>query len=138
MPNHITGRILQAESQRNTTDLVVVTDSSAIDYDSANVSSVCSTHLPSLMKLDGDEPASRPKTIKSILKSKSTFKAEALKGVIKNEPSSAHAKGNKITSALKVNSAPTSKLKNVKIKDDLPLAIIIKDVNKLKLQISKT
>ncbi|GJT82359.1 hypothetical protein Tco_1056701 [Tanacetum coccineum] len=37
LPNHDTGRILPAESQRNTTDpLVAVTDSSMTDYDSAD------------------------------------------------------------------------------------------------------
>ncbi|GJR47805.1 retrovirus-related pol polyprotein from transposon TNT 1-94 [Tanacetum coccineum] len=46
-PNHDTGRILPAESQRNTTDPpVVVTDSSTTDYDSADESSVCNTPLP--------------------------------------------------------------------------------------------
>nr|GEU63922.1 retrovirus-related Pol polyprotein from transposon TNT 1-94 [Tanacetum cinerariifolium] len=46
LPNHDTGRILPAESQRNTTDpSFAVTDSSAIDYDSADESSVCSTFL---------------------------------------------------------------------------------------------
>ncbi|GJU73513.1 retrovirus-related pol polyprotein from transposon TNT 1-94 [Tanacetum coccineum] len=50
--NHDTGRILLAESQRNTTDpFVVVTDSSATDYDSADESSVCSTPLPPLKKI---------------------------------------------------------------------------------------
>nr|GFA80515.1 hypothetical protein [Tanacetum cinerariifolium] len=117
-PNHDTGRILPVESQRNTTDpSVAVTDSSATDYDSVNESSVCSTPLPSLKKLDGVEPVSRPKTIKSILKSKSAFKAEALKCVIINEP----------------YSAPVDKLKNVKIKDNLPLSIVKKELNKLKL-----
>ncbi|GKD62607.1 retrovirus-related pol polyprotein from transposon TNT 1-94 [Tanacetum coccineum] len=87
LPNHDTDRILQAESQRNTTDpSVVVTDSSTT-------------------------------------KSKSTFKAETLKGVKINEPSSAPAKGNKSSSASKFNSAPAGKLKSVKIKDDPPLAI---------------
>nr|GEV32344.1 hypothetical protein [Tanacetum cinerariifolium] len=62
------------------------------DYNSADESSVCSTPLPLLEKLDGAKPVSRPKTIKSILKLKSTFKAEALKSVIINEPSSAPAK----------------------------------------------
>ncbi|GKE54612.1 hypothetical protein Tco_1489768 [Tanacetum coccineum] len=82
-PNNDTGRILPAESQRDTTDPpVAVTDSSAIDYDSANESSVCSTLIPPLEKLDGVELVSGPKTIKLILKSKSTFKAEALKGAI--------------------------------------------------------
>ncbi|GJU28189.1 retrovirus-related pol polyprotein from transposon TNT 1-94 [Tanacetum coccineum] len=71
LPNHDTGRILPAESQRNTTDpSVAVTDSSATNYDSADESSVSSTPLPLLNKLDGAEPISGPKTIKSIL---STF-----------------------------------------------------------------
>nr|GEX04486.1 retrovirus-related Pol polyprotein from transposon TNT 1-94 [Tanacetum cinerariifolium] len=88
------------ESQRNTTDQQTEDPSSsgqkylgfvkysvddtkvsipAIDYDSAYESLVCSTLLPPLKKLDGAEPVSGPKTIKSILKSKSTFKVEALK-----------------------------------------------------------
>ncbi|GJY80550.1 hypothetical protein Tco_0493301 [Tanacetum coccineum] len=79
--------------------------------------------LPLLKMLDGAEPISGPKTIKSILKSKSTFKAETLKGVIINESSSTPAKDNKSSSASKVNSAPAGKLKSVKIKDDPPLAI---------------
>ncbi|GJT92394.1 retrovirus-related pol polyprotein from transposon TNT 1-94 [Tanacetum coccineum] len=78
-------------------------------------------------KLDGVEPISGPKTIKSILRSKSTFKAETLKGVILNEPFSAPARSNKSSSALKVNSAPAGKLKSVKINDDPPLAIIVAD-----------
>ncbi|GJW55790.1 hypothetical protein Tco_0099875 [Tanacetum coccineum] len=124
LPNHATGRILPSESQRNTTDpSVAVTDSSATDYDSTDESSVYSTPLPPLKKLDGVEPISKPKTIKSILRSKSTFKAEALKSVIINEPSSAPTKGNKSSSASKVHSAPASKLKSVKIEDNPPLAI---------------
>ncbi|GJS90493.1 putative reverse transcriptase domain-containing protein [Tanacetum coccineum] len=124
LPNHDTGRILTAESQRNITDpSVAVTDSSVTYYDYADESSVCSTSLPPLKKLNGDEPISGPKTIKSILRSKSTFKAETLTGVIINEPSSALAKDNKSSSASKVNSAPASKLKSVKIEDDPPLAI---------------
>nr|GEY09327.1 retrovirus-related Pol polyprotein from transposon TNT 1-94 [Tanacetum cinerariifolium] len=76
LPNHDTGRILPSESQKNTTDsLVVVTDSSATDYDSTNESLVYSIPLHPLKKLDGAEPISGPKTIKSILRSKSTFKA---------------------------------------------------------------
>ncbi|GKC79026.1 retrovirus-related pol polyprotein from transposon TNT 1-94 [Tanacetum coccineum] len=86
-------------------------------------SSVYSTPIPQMKKLDGAEPIYGPKSIKSILRSKSTFKAEPLKDFIINKPSSAPAKGNKSSSALKVNSAPTSKLKSVKIEDDLPLAI---------------
>ncbi|GJV38237.1 hypothetical protein Tco_1410714 [Tanacetum coccineum] len=136
LPNHDTGRILLAESQRNTIDpSVAVIDSSATDYDSTDESSVCSTPLPLLKKLDGVEPVSGPKTIKSILRSNSTFKAETLKGIIINEPSSAPAKSNKSSLASKVNSAPAGKLKSVKIKDDPPLAIVMKELNDLKLQI---
>nr|GFC05299.1 hypothetical protein [Tanacetum cinerariifolium] len=130
--------ILPAESQRNITDpSVAVTDSSAIDYDFANESLVCSTPLPPLMKLNGVEPIFGPKTIKLILKSKSTFKAKTLKGVIINEPSLAPAKDKKSSSALKVSLAPAGKLKSVKIKDDPPLAIVMKELNNLKLQFSK-
>ncbi|GKE47411.1 hypothetical protein Tco_1478669 [Tanacetum coccineum] len=137
LPNHDTSRILLAESQRNTTDpSVAVTGSSMTDYDSTDESLVCSIPLPPLKKLDGAEPISGPKTIKSILRSKSTFKAEALKCVIINEPSLAPAKGNKSSSALKVYSAPAGKLKSVKIEDDPPLAIVMKELNNLKLQFS--
>ncbi|GJZ18128.1 retrovirus-related pol polyprotein from transposon TNT 1-94 [Tanacetum coccineum] len=130
--------ILPGVSQRNTTGpLVAFTDTSTTDYDSANESSVCSTPLLPLKKLEGAEPISRIKIIKSILNSKSILKAEALKGVIINEPSLAPAKGNKSSSALKVHSAPAGKLKSVKIKDDPSLDIIIKELNSLKLQVSK-
>ncbi|GJW79305.1 hypothetical protein Tco_0140987 [Tanacetum coccineum] len=88
-----TGKILLAESQIKATDpSVAITDSLASEYDSADESSVCSTPLPLLEKKVGDEPVSGPMTIKSIFKSKSTFKAETLKGVIINEPSSALTK----------------------------------------------
>ncbi|GJZ56484.1 hypothetical protein Tco_0611677, partial [Tanacetum coccineum] len=93
--------------------------------------------LPPLEKLTGAELISGQKTIKSILKSKSTFKAETLKGIIINEPSSALVRGNKSSSASKTNSTPSRKLKNVKMEDDPPLAIIMKELNELKLQISK-
>ncbi|GKB54778.1 retrovirus-related pol polyprotein from transposon TNT 1-94 [Tanacetum coccineum] len=97
---------------RSTTDpSVAVTDSSAIDYDSTDESLVCSTPLPPLKKLDSTEPISGPKTSKSILRSKSTFKAETLKGVKINEPSSALAKGNKNASSFKTNLAPAGKTK---------------------------
>ncbi|GJS32340.1 retrovirus-related pol polyprotein from transposon TNT 1-94 [Tanacetum coccineum] len=60
-----------------------------------------------LKKLDVlNEPISGPKTIKSILRTKSTFKVETIKGVIINEPSSTLAKDKKSSSASKVNSAP--------------------------------
>nr|GEV17179.1 retrovirus-related Pol polyprotein from transposon TNT 1-94 [Tanacetum cinerariifolium] len=138
LPNHDTGRILLAESQMNTTDpSVPVTDSSATNYDSTNESSVCSTPLLPLEKLAGVEPVFGSKTIKSILKSNSTFKSETLKSVIINEPSSAPAKVNKKASALKYNSAPAGKLKNTKNEDDFPLAIVMKKLNDLKLLINK-
>nr|GEU67893.1 hypothetical protein [Tanacetum cinerariifolium] len=62
-------RILPAELKRNITDpSVAITDSSATDYDSADEFFVCSTPLSLLKKLDGAEPISGPKTIKSILR----------------------------------------------------------------------
>nr|GEW35418.1 hypothetical protein [Tanacetum cinerariifolium] len=126
------------EPQRNTTDPpVAVSDSLATDYDSTDKSLVCSTPLPPLKKLAGAKPVSGPKTIKSILKSKSTFKAKALKGVIINEPSSYLATGNISTLVLKSNSAHAGKLKNMKMEDNPPLAIVMKELNELKLQISK-
>ncbi|GJQ99037.1 retrovirus-related pol polyprotein from transposon TNT 1-94 [Tanacetum coccineum] len=138
LSNHDNGKVPSNESQRNTTNhLVVVSDSSVTDYDSADESSVYSIPLPPLEKLTGAEPVSGPKTIKSILKSKSTFKAETLKGIRINEPSSAPVRGNKSSSASKTNSAPAGKLRNVKIKDDPPLAIVMKELNELKLQLSK-
>ncbi|GJU22768.1 retrovirus-related pol polyprotein from transposon TNT 1-94, partial [Tanacetum coccineum] len=60
-----------------------------------------------------------------------------LTGVIINEPSSAPAKGNKSSLASKVNSALAGKLKSVKIEDDPLLAIIMKELNDLILQIRK-
>ncbi|GKD23985.1 hypothetical protein Tco_1225688 [Tanacetum coccineum] len=68
--------------------------------------------LPPLEKLVGAKPVPRPKTIESNLKSNHIFKAETLK-------------------------APTSKKKNMKVEDDPPLAIIMKELNELKLQLSK-
>ncbi|GJT62687.1 hypothetical protein Tco_1006220 [Tanacetum coccineum] len=46
------------------------------------------------------------------------------------------AKGNISTSVSKTNSALAGKLKNVKLEDDPPLAIVMKELNELKLQIS--
>ncbi|GKA06279.1 hypothetical protein Tco_0685503 [Tanacetum coccineum] len=134
LPNHDTGRILLDESQRNTIDpSITVIHSSATNYDSADESLEYSTTLPLLKKLDGAEPISEPKTIKSILRSKSTFKAKALKRVIINEPSSASTKGRYSSLASKVHSAPAGKLKNMKIEDDPSLAIVMKELNDLKL-----
>nr|GEW00497.1 hypothetical protein [Tanacetum cinerariifolium] len=80
LSNHDTGKVPSNESLRNTTGhSVVVSDSSMTDYDSVDEYLVCSIPLPPLEKLTGDEPVSRPKTIKLILNLKSTFKAETLK-----------------------------------------------------------
>ncbi|GJU10149.1 hypothetical protein Tco_1132545 [Tanacetum coccineum] len=63
---------------------------------------------------------------------------ESLVCITLKEPSSAPAKdNNKGSSASKTSSAPAGKLRNVKIKDDSPLAIVIKELNELKLQLSK-
>nr|GEX94640.1 hypothetical protein [Tanacetum cinerariifolium] len=86
-------------------------------YDSTDESSVCSTPLPLLEKLVGAEPIFGPKTIKSILKSNSTFKVETLKGVTINKPTSPPAKGNKNVLGSEKNLALASKLKNMKTED---------------------
>nr|GEW96802.1 hypothetical protein [Tanacetum cinerariifolium] len=49
-------------------DFTLSNHDTATDYDSADESSVCSTPFPPLEKLNGAEPVSGPKTIKSILK----------------------------------------------------------------------
>nr|GEY81401.1 retrovirus-related Pol polyprotein from transposon TNT 1-94 [Tanacetum cinerariifolium] len=129
MSNHDTGKVPSNDSQRNTTDhSVIVFDSSVTQFVAPPSSNG---------ELTGAKPVYGPKTIKSILKSKSIFKAGTLKGIKINEPSSAPARGNKGSSASKTNSAPASKLKNVKIEDDPPLDIVMKELNELKLQISK-
>nr|GEY42809.1 hypothetical protein [Tanacetum cinerariifolium] len=124
-------------SKVHSTPTVAITDSSTTAYDSVDESLVCSIPIPPQKKLDGVEPISGPKTIKSILRSKSIFKDEALKDVTINEPSSAPTKDNKSSFASKVHSTPTGKLKSMKIKDDPPLAIVMKELNNLKLQFSK-
>ncbi|GKB00067.1 putative reverse transcriptase domain-containing protein [Tanacetum coccineum] len=107
LTNHDTGKVPLNESQRNTTDYsIVVSNSLVTNYDSADESSVCSTPLPPLEKLTGVKPVFGPKTIKLILKSKSTFKAETLKGIIINEPSLALLEVTKVLQLLKTNSAP--------------------------------
>nr|GEW96673.1 retrovirus-related Pol polyprotein from transposon TNT 1-94 [Tanacetum cinerariifolium] len=97
----------------------------------------CSSPRPPLKKLNSASPISGPKSIKLILRSKSTFKTKALIGVIINEPSSASTKGNKSSSALKVHSAPAGKPKSVKIKDDPLLLIVMKELINLKLEVSR-
>ncbi|GJY92485.1 hypothetical protein Tco_0508267 [Tanacetum coccineum] len=137
LPNQDTDEVPLNESQRNTTNpSVVFSNSSSTDYDSADESLVCSTPLLHLNKLDGVKHVSGLKTIKSILKSKSTFKAENLKGKTINEPSLAPARG-KSSSTSKTNSASAGKLKNVRMEDNPPLAIVMKELNELKLQICK-
>nr|GEW64529.1 hypothetical protein [Tanacetum cinerariifolium] len=111
LPNHDTNEVPSNKSQRNTTDpSAVLSDSPAPDYDSANESSVCSTLFLPLKKLDG---------------------------ITLNEPSSAPTRGNKSSFASKTNLAHAGKLKNVNVEDDPPLAMVIKELNELKLQISK-
>nr|GEW36743.1 hypothetical protein [Tanacetum cinerariifolium] len=131
LPNHETDEVPSNKSQRNTNDpLAVVSDSPAPDDDSTNESSVCSTPFLPLKKLDGAELGSRPKTVKSILKSKSMFKAKTLKGITLNKPSSAPATGNKSSSTSKTNSTPAGKLENVNVEDDpLLLKPFIKSPN---------
>ncbi|GJR58769.1 hypothetical protein Tco_1500931 [Tanacetum coccineum] len=121
--NYDTGRILSIKSHVSVIEssvTMIVMDSSVTDYDSAKEStSVYSTPLSPLEKLPGAEPQNElqpgPKTIKSILKSRSTRKDETSKDVIINEiiNSSAPAKGTKNVSASKKNSASSGKLKNV-------------------------
>nr|GEZ47677.1 hypothetical protein [Tanacetum cinerariifolium] len=80
LPNHDTSKNLPVESKVKIIDpLVAIINSSATEYDSVDESSFCSTPLPLLEKLASIEPVSGPKTIKSILKSNSTFKADTLK-----------------------------------------------------------
>ncbi|GJV99922.1 hypothetical protein Tco_1555174 [Tanacetum coccineum] len=135
VPNQDTDEVPSNESQ-TTNPSVVFSNSPPTNYDSADESLVCSTPLSPVKKLDGAEPISGPKTFKSILKSKSTFKAKTLKGITINEPSSAPT-GGKSSLAFKTYSAPAGKLKIVKIEDDPPLAIVMKELNELKLQITK-
>nr|GEZ18440.1 retrovirus-related Pol polyprotein from transposon TNT 1-94 [Tanacetum cinerariifolium] len=79
LPNHNIDELHSNISQRNITNpSSVVSDSQASA--SADESSVCSTLLLPLKNLDGVEPSFGPKTVNSILKSKSIFKAESLKG----------------------------------------------------------
>nr|GEZ13824.1 hypothetical protein [Tanacetum cinerariifolium] len=108
-----------------------------LNHDIADEYSICITPLPLLEKLVGAKPVSEPKTIKSILKSNSTFEAETLKGFTINKPSSAPTKAKNKASASKTNSALAGKVKNVKTEDELPLTIVMKELNDLKLQISK-
>nr|GEV56491.1 hypothetical protein [Tanacetum cinerariifolium] len=73
----------------NTTNSsVVVFDSSALDHNSADKSSVYNIPFSTLEKLGNAEPVSGPKTIKSILKSNSIFKPETLKGNQSADPQS--------------------------------------------------
>ncbi|GJT99361.1 hypothetical protein Tco_1109700 [Tanacetum coccineum] len=106
-------RLLLSEAE----DFILPNHYTSTDYDSTDESLICSTPLPPLKKLEGAEPISGPKTIKSILKSKSTLKAKALKGVIINKPSSAPAKGNKISLASKVHSAPAGDWNSLEYQD---------------------
>nr|GEV65963.1 hypothetical protein [Tanacetum cinerariifolium] len=111
-PNHDTSRILPADSKIKLNDpSVTVTDSSTIKYDLADESLVCSTYLPPLKKLAG--------------------------GVTIVKPTSAPAKGNKNVSASKNNSTPAGILKNVKTEDGIPVFVVMKEMNDLKLKINR-
>nr|GEV85784.1 hypothetical protein [Tanacetum cinerariifolium] len=121
-------------SKNSTDTLVVVIDSLETEYDSVDESSVCSTFFPSLEKPGDAKIISEPKAIKTTLKSISTFKAEALKGIIHSEPSLALAQENKQASALKSNSAPAKNPKNVKSINYHYFPTVIKELNDLKLQ----
>ncbi|GJR97079.1 hypothetical protein Tco_0269253 [Tanacetum coccineum] len=58
--------------------------------------------------------------------------------VVSDSPASDYdSRENKSSSASKTNSAHAGKLKNVKVEDDPPLAMVMKELNELKLQISK-
>nr|GEV66562.1 retrovirus-related Pol polyprotein from transposon TNT 1-94 [Tanacetum cinerariifolium] len=116
-------KVSSAESQRNKIDpSVTVTESSVTNDDSHDESSVCSTPLLLLKKLDGAKYISGSNIIKSILKSKSTFKAQALEGIIINEPSSTLTRGNKSSLASKTNSSPAGKENPQMLQDQrLPL-----------------
>ncbi|GJZ14868.1 hypothetical protein Tco_0550545 [Tanacetum coccineum] len=93
---------LEVSTSSNKPKLSETEDSTLSNYDTGK------HPLPPLEKLIGAEPISGPKTIKLILKSTSSFKAETLKGITINEPSSA-ARGNKSPSVSKTNSAPVGK-----------------------------
>nr|GEU81356.1 hypothetical protein [Tanacetum cinerariifolium] len=108
----------------NKSKLSEAEDSTLLNHDTGK--SVAPFPLPPIGKLTGAEHVSGPKTIKSTLKLKSTFKSKTLKGIIINEPFSAPTRGNKGSLASKTNSAPAIKLKNVKMEDDPPLDIVIK------------
>ncbi|GJZ11628.1 hypothetical protein Tco_0546387 [Tanacetum coccineum] len=116
VPNHDIGIILLSESHvhiNNPSATMNVTNSSVNDYNSdEESSSVCITTLPLL---------------------------EKLVGVTINEPTnlSAPAKGNKIVLASRKNSALAGKLKNVKTKYDIPLSVVMTELNYQKLQIGK-
>ncbi|GJS23392.1 hypothetical protein Tco_0452024 [Tanacetum coccineum] len=107
LPNHDTSKVPSDESQRNTTNPSVAV------FDS--------------LTTDYDS------TDESSICSTPLPPLEKLA-----EPSSTPAKDNKKgTSASKTFSAPAGKLKNVKIEDDPPLVTVIKELNELKLQLSK-
>nr|GEX67964.1 hypothetical protein [Tanacetum cinerariifolium] len=98
-----------------------------------NHDTVFSTPLLPLEKLGGTKPVSGPKTIKSILKSNSTFKAKVLKSIIINEPSSTPAKTK--TSASKVNSAPAASQKSrwilIKIQEPKTIKTLLSSLHTL-------
>ncbi|GKB62589.1 hypothetical protein Tco_0918775 [Tanacetum coccineum] len=105
-----------------------------------NYDTVCSTPLHPLGNNKGAKPQYGPRTIKSILKACITRKSKTSKEVIIDETnnSSTPAKENKnAISASKKHSAPAEKRKDVKTEDDTPLSLAMKELQELKLQVSK-
>ncbi|GJZ67936.1 hypothetical protein Tco_0631176 [Tanacetum coccineum] len=82
-------------------------DSTLSNHDTGKLMNLQSIAPPSSTgEADWYEPIYGPKTIKSILKLKSTFKAETLKGITINEPSSALLEQSQVLQVSKTNSAP--------------------------------
>nr|GEZ12716.1 hypothetical protein [Tanacetum cinerariifolium] len=108
------------------------------DYDFADESSsVCSTPLPPLENVKGVEPQTKARTIKSILKSCPTRKVKTSKEVIIDEINnfSTPTKGNKnVVSASKKHSTTAGKRKDVKTEADIPMSLVMKELQQLKLQ----
>nr|GEY63434.1 hypothetical protein [Tanacetum cinerariifolium] len=88
LPNHDTDEVPLNKSQRNTIDpSVVVSDSPAPGYDSANESSVCSTPLLLLKKLDGAEPTPARGNKSSLASKTNSSPAGKLKNVnVEDDP----------------------------------------------------
>ncbi|GJR63224.1 putative reverse transcriptase domain-containing protein [Tanacetum coccineum] len=100
-----------------------------------SVVSITSSNKPKLSKTEDSTNHSTVVSDSSTTDYDSTDESSVCFTII--EPSSAPARGNKSPLVSTTISAPAGKLKNVKIEDDPPLAIVMKELNELKLQISK-